>query len=100
MTMQRWEPMREMVTLRNAMERLFDDSFVHPARWISLEGERTIPVDMYQTTNEVVVKASMPGFKPEEVDIEITGDVLTIKGELRQLQPGYRYSSGNQKRQS
>jgi len=35
---------------------------------------------MHQTTNDVVVKASLPGFKPEEVDISITGDTLTIKG--------------------
>ena len=37
--------------------------------------------DRYQTANDVVVKASLPGFKPEEVDISITGDTLTIKGE-------------------
>jgi HSP20 family protein len=84
MTMQKWEPIREMMTLRNAMDRLFNDSFVHPAHWISLEGEGTIPLDVYQTGNDVVVKASMPGFKPEEVDIEITGDILTIKGEHKE----------------
>ncbi|MBN1189118.1 MAG: Hsp20/alpha crystallin family protein [Dehalococcoidales bacterium] len=85
MTMQRWEPMREMMTLRNAMDRLFDDSFVRPARvWAGFDGEGVIPVDITQNDNDVVVKASMPGFKPEEVDIQITGDTLTIRGEHKE----------------
>jgi len=77
----RWEPFREMMSLRNAMDRLFEGGFVRPSRvWPELErGELT--VDMYQTTNDVVVKATLPGVKPEEVDISITGDILTIKGE-------------------
>ncbi len=85
MTMQRWEPMREMMTLRNAMDRLFEDSYVRPARaWVGFEGEGAIPMDIYQTANDVVIKASMPGFEPEEVDIQITGDTLTIRGEHKQ----------------
>jgi HSP20 family protein len=40
-------------------------------------------IDMYQTDNEVVVKASIPGIKAEEVQINITGDVLTLKGEAK-----------------
>ena len=39
---------------------------------------------MYQTDNEVVVKASIPGIKAEEVQINITGDMLTLKGEVKQ----------------
>ena len=81
MTMIRWEPFREMMSLRNAMDRLFEESFVRPSRvWPELErGE--ISVDMYQTANDVVVRAALPGMKPEEVDISITGDTLMIKGE-------------------
>jgi HSP20 family protein len=84
MTMMRWEPFKEMMTLRNAMDRLFEDSFVRPSRlWPELErGE--LPVDVYQTTNDVVVKATIPGVKPEEVDISITGDTLTIKAEHKE----------------
>ena len=39
---------------------------------------------MYQTDNEFVVKASLPGIKPDEVQINVTGEVLTIKGEVKQ----------------
>ncbi|KAA0284821.1 MAG: Hsp20/alpha crystallin family protein [Anaerolineales bacterium] len=79
----RWEPAREMMTLREAMDRLFDDAFTRP---LSLTGNNwSIPaVDMYQTDNEVVVKAALPGIKADEVQINVTGEVLTIKGEARQ----------------
>ncbi len=79
----RWEPAREMMTLREAMDRLFDDAFTRP---LSLTGSNwSIPaVDMYQTDNEVVVKAALPGIKADEVQINVTGEVLTIKGEARQ----------------
>jgi HSP20 family protein len=77
----RWEPVREMMTLREAMDRLFDDAFTRP---LSLrEGGWSAPaIDMYQTDNDVVVKAALPGFKAEEVQINVTGEVLTIKGEM------------------
>jgi len=45
-----------------------------------------LPVDMYQTADDVVVKAALPGIKPEEVDITITGDTLTIRGEQKEEQ--------------
>jgi len=79
----RWEPAREMMTLREAMDRLFDDAFTHP---LSMSGNGwSVPaVDMYQTDNEIVVKAALPGIKPDEVQINITGDVLTLKGEVKQ----------------
>ena len=80
----RWEPMRDMVTLRDAMDRLFDEAFTRP--WSS-DGERgpmgTPAVDMYQTADDVVVKMAIPGIKPEDVQISVTGDTLTIKGEMK-----------------
>jgi HSP20 family protein len=79
----RWEPAREMMTLREAMDRLFDDAFTRP---LSMSGNNwSIPaVDMYQTDNEVVVKAALPGIKADEVQINVTGEVLTLKGEVKQ----------------
>jgi HSP20 family protein len=78
----RWEPVREMMTLREAMDRLFDDAFTRP---INLrDGGWTSPaVDMYQTDDEVVVRAALPGFKADEVQINVTGDVLTLRGETK-----------------
>ena len=77
----RWEPAREMMTLRDAMDRLFDDAFTRP---LSIRDGWSAPaIDMYQTDNEIVVKAALPGIKAEEVQINITGDVLTLKGETK-----------------
>lgn len=77
----RWEPSREMMTLREAMDRLFDDAFTRP---LSLrEGWSAPAIDMYQTDDDIVVKAALPGIKPDEVQINITGEVLHIKGETR-----------------
>ena len=78
----RWEPAREMMTLREAMDRLFDDAFTRP---LSLRDGWSAPaIDMYQTDDEIIVKAALPGFKPDEVQINITGEVLTLKGEVKQ----------------
>lgn len=78
----RWEPVREMMTLREAMDRLFDDAFTRP---ISLRdgGWASPAIDMYQTDDEVVVKAALPGFNADDVQINVTGEVLTIRGELK-----------------
>ena len=60
-SMIRWEPFRELVTLRQAMDRLFEESFVRPSRFLSLLGEEVHPaIDMHQTADEVVIKASLP----------------------------------------
>ena len=81
----RWEPVREMMTLREAMDRLFDDAFTRP---INLrDGGWSAPaVDMYQTDDELVVKVALPGFKADEVQINVTGDVLSLRGDLKREQ--------------
>jgi len=77
----RCDPFREAVTLREAMDRLFEDSFVPSGRREGA-GERTfrLPLDAYVTQDEIVVTANMPGVKPEDVEITLEGDTLTIKG--------------------
>lgn len=78
----RWEPAREMVTLREAMDRLFDDAFTRPFGLTT--GIQAPAVDMYQTDDEVVVRATLPGLKADDVQISITGDLLSIKGEFKE----------------
>lgn len=79
----RWQPAREMMTLREAMDHLFDEAFTRPLG-LATDGWSRPAIDMYQTDDEVVVKASLPGIKADEVQINITGDVLTLRGETRQ----------------
>ena len=78
----RWEPVREMMTLREAMDRLFDDAFTRPLN-LRDGGWSSPAIDMYQTDEDVVVKAALPGFKADEVQINVTGDVLVLRGEMK-----------------
>lgn len=80
----RWEPMREMMTLREAMDRLFDDSYTRPIGNVNTWGAPAI--DLYQTEKNVIVKAALPGLKAEDVQISVTGEVLTLKGEFKQAE--------------
>ena len=81
--LQRWEPFRDLVTLREAMDRLFTESFVRPSTAFPSFGIEGPAVDMYQTKDDIVVKAALPGLKPDEIEISVTGDILTLKGELK-----------------
>ena len=82
----RWQPTSDVVTLRDAMDRLFDDAFTRPFSLLRNGGSSwsSLPIDMYQTNDDVVVKAVVPGFRPDQVQISVTGDVLTIRGEVKQ----------------
>jgi HSP20 family protein len=81
----RWEPFRDLISLREAMDRLFEESFVQPRHvgWPAPVGVGTLAVDMYETDDAIVVEAAIPGIKPEDLDINVTGDILTIKGETK-----------------
>jgi HSP20 family protein len=81
----RWDPFREMVSLRDAMDRLFEESFVRPRARVEGDGGRRalyLPVDAYVTDEELVVEAMIPGISPEDVNITIEENLLTISGEI------------------
>ena len=81
----RFDPIGEMVSLRSAMDRLFEDSFVSPLTWRTLANGDGIapPLDIHQTDDEIVVTAALPGVKPEDVEITMTGQSLSLRGELK-----------------
>jgi len=89
MSITRWDPFRDMIALREAMNRLFDESFVRPGTrwtdWTESPSEATcaLPIDVYTTDQELVITVAVPGIDPEAVDITIEGDTLTIKGEIK-----------------
>lgn len=92
MSLTRWDPFREMMSLRDAMDRLFEESFARPLRawpW-GIDGGLAVPVDMYETDDSLVVSAAVPGLKPEDVDINITGNTLNISGEFKSEEEGKR----------
>ena len=84
MSITRWEPFSDLVTLRDAMDRLFEESFVRPGRLLGAPAAGTVPLDMYQQDGNIIVKAAIPGVKPEDIDISVVGNNLTIKGETKE----------------
>jgi HSP20 family protein len=65
------------------MDRLFEESIVWP-RSLLAPAAQTFAVDIYETKDDVVVKASLPGVKPEDIEVSVVGDTLTIKGEVKE----------------
>lgn len=80
----RTSPLGELVSLRQAMDRLFEDSFVRPRNWTfgSFDGY-SFPVDVTNGSDSITVEASLPGFKPDDVDITVENGVLSISAETR-----------------
>lgn len=72
------DPFESMVPLREAMSRLFEESFIGPR--FEFLTPRTFPVDIYETEDKLfyVIEAALPGFKLEELHITAVGDTLTI----------------------
>ena len=81
---------REMLTLREAMDRLLEDSFVRmgdfPFGGSPAGSTNALAVDMFETENDFQLKVAVPGVKPEDIEVTLTGDTLTIRGEMRQEQ--------------
>jgi len=76
-------PFGELMSLRSAMDRLFEDSFVRRPFGPAFEGLSTLPLDVTSTKDELVVEASLPGFKPDDVQITVENGVLQIEGTYR-----------------
>ncbi len=88
------DPSGALMPLREALNRLFEDSFMWPGRLEVFTG-RTFPVDVYETKDQqgYIIEASIPGVKPEDISISALGDTFTIhyakKAEERVEKPGY-----------
>jgi HSP20 family protein len=79
----------DLLSLRQAMDRLFEESFVNPGTWQFGDGQ-LVPVDVRATADEVVVEAILPGVKPEDVDITMEGNTLTLAGDTSSKTEGER----------
>jgi HSP20 family protein len=72
-----------MVSLRDAMNSLLHESFVRPSGMAADGSPAMLPLDITENENEFVVKGSLPGIRPEDVQITVHGDTLTIRAEMK-----------------
>jgi HSP20 family protein len=85
MAITRWRPFRDVVSIQDEMNRLFDDFFGRPVLktdWT--EGVWSPTVDVSEDKDNVILRAEMPGMSKEDVNISIQDNVLTLKGEKKQ----------------
>jgi HSP20 family protein len=84
MAIQHWDPFHEMISLRDAMNSLLQESFIRPGMALADGGRAAgFPLDVRETPEEFVVTASLPGVRPEDLRITAHGDTLIIDGESR-----------------
>ena len=76
-------PFSELLTLRQAMDRLFDDTVFRPFSYGGNGDFGRLPLDVRTTPDALLVEASLPGVKPEDVDITVENGTLTIRAEDR-----------------
>lgn len=83
MALMRWDPFQDLWQVREEVNRLFDHTL---NRYPALRGVRgwQPAVDMYEDDKEITVKAEIPGVEPKDVDITVTADSISLKGELKE----------------
>jgi len=81
MTITRFTPMTDFVSLREAMDRLFEDSVIRPNGMAV--GQIAVPVDLWETNDAYHLRADLPGLAPEAIDINVTADTVSIAGEQK-----------------
>ncbi len=84
MTNRMLSPIREMLSLREAMDRLFDESFVRPFGSRTLTAGYGVALDVQTEKDEYVLRADVPGLKPEDLHVEVVDNTVTIHGEIKE----------------
>lgn len=81
----RWQPFRDLVSLQDRMNRMFEESARHLDRTGSEEdwvgGSWAPSVDIYEQEGNIVLKAEIPGVDPKKVDVRLENNILTLRGE-------------------
>jgi HSP20 family protein len=85
MTLTKWDPFKDLLSLQDRMNRLFDESVrnVKPGDEALSSAIWSPAVDIYETDDEVVVKAELPEVNQKDIDIQIENNTLTLRGERK-----------------
>ncbi|MDI6827341.1 MAG: Hsp20/alpha crystallin family protein [Armatimonadota bacterium] len=83
MSILRWDPFRELENLREDVNRLFQEALTRPGRGATASRSWAPPVDVVEYEDKFVMRAELPGMSKEDIDVEMHGDTLTIRGERK-----------------
>ena len=88
MAIARWDPFQDVLPLRDAMTRLFDDSYLRAgSSWAA----SAVPMDVYAEGDRFVIEATVPGLAPDAIEVTVLGNQVTIKGEYPTTAEGHQY---------
>jgi len=86
MSLIRWDPFDDLASLRESMDKLFEEFFTRRPDRIRAPVVWQPAIEAYETDGDVVVRAELPGIDPKQVEISVTEDTLTLKGEAKSEQ--------------
>ncbi len=81
MAIVRWDPLKDLMTMHDRMNKIFDETLSKTAQ--GGYGDWLPPVDIFETAEEIVIMSELPGMKEEDMDIQVSDGVLTLKGEKK-----------------
>jgi HSP20 family protein len=79
MAITKWEPFDSLMPLREAMNHLFEESFIGPAGFDTLSLSRVMPLDIYETEGAFEIEVALPGVRPDDVEVTTQGRTITIE---------------------
>jgi len=88
MAIVRWDPLKDLMTMHDRMNKIFDETLSKTAQ--GNYGDWLPPVDIFETEGEIIIIAELPGMKEEDLDIQVTDGVLSLKGEKKYPAEGER----------
>ncbi|HZC02589.1 MAG TPA: Hsp20/alpha crystallin family protein [Gammaproteobacteria bacterium] len=90
----RWEPLRDLIALQNRVNRMFEDVVTNPRRGADQEdmaaGQWTPVVDIFETSENIVIRAEVPGLEQNDLEVEVKDNTLILQGERRFEEGGNR----------
>lgn len=85
MSISRYDPLRDALSLRRAMDQLFEQSFIRPRGLFGLleEEAAVAPMDVCETDQGYEVCMALPGVKPDDIEVTVQQNILTVRGQMR-----------------
>lgn len=87
-SLSRWTPVRDLITMREMMDQVMGDVLGRQREYRQVW---TLPMDAFANEDAIVLMADVPGLRPEDVEVTLEGDTLTIRGEFKARAEGQNY---------